>query len=85
MHLHQQKPQAVKPVRLIIVERNMTEVAERKQAAKPRKTLTPAEKELRVMEAHMKKITSSKKEAVAFLRRAGVIDAKGEIAPQFRS
>lgn len=85
MHIHQQKLQAVKPVRLIIVERNMTEVAERKQAAKPRKTLTPAEKELCVMEAHMKKITSSKKEAVAFLKRAGVIDAKGEIAPQFRS
>lgn len=63
----------------------MEDVAERKRVAKPRKKLTPAEKELRVMEAYMKKITSSKKEAVAFLKRAGAIDDKGEIAPQFRS
>lgn len=82
----QQEPLAGKPVWLIKVENNMAEVAERKPAAKPRKkTLTPAEKELRVMEAYVKKITSSKKEAVAFLKRAGAIDAKGEIAPQFRS
>lgn len=63
----------------------MTEVAERKPVAKPRKKLTQAEKELRVMEAYMKKVTSSKKEAVAFLKRAGVMNDKGEIAPQFRS
>lgn len=63
----------------------MAEVAECKPAAKPRKKLTQAEKELRAMEAYIKKVTSSKKQAVAFLTRAGVLDKKGEIAPQFRS
>lgn len=64
----------------------MEATVERKGATKPRaRKLTVAEKELKAMEAYMKKVTSSKKASVAFLKRAGIIDDKGELAPQYRS
>lgn len=63
----------------------MEATAERNSATKARaKPKSPAEKELQAMKTYMKKITSSKKEALGFLERAGIIDKKGELAKQYR-
>ena len=59
--------------------------AQRTEVSKSRaKPMTKAEKELKVMKAYMKKVTSSKKQAVGFLERAGIIDKKGELAKPYR-
>lgn len=41
--------------------------------------------ELEAMEAYIVKITKDKSSAVGFLSRAGIIDANGELAEQFRN
>jgi len=64
----------------------MEQTVERKRVGKPRaQALSPADKELKAMKAYMKKITSSKKDAMTFLQGAGIIDKKGELAKQYRS
>lgn len=64
----------------------MEATVERKSAVKPRaRKLTTAEKELKAMQACMNKVTSSKKASLAFMKRTGIIDEKGELAPQYRS
>ena len=64
----------------------MQAAIERKPAAKAVvKPLSQADKELAAMKAYMKKVTSSKKAATAFLEKAGVIDKNGRLAKQYRS
>lgn len=42
------------------------------------------EKQLEVVKAELKKATSSKENARAFLRKAGIIDSKNRIAKPYR-
>ena len=66
----------------------MNETVERAKVAKTRSRSAPlsvADKELKAMQAYMKKVNSSKKTAEAFLRRNGVIDKKGQLAELYRS
>jgi len=64
----------------------MQAVAERKSAAKVRaKPESQADKELKAMKAYMKKVSSSKKEAVSFLENAGFIDKNGNLTKPYRS
>jgi nitrate reductase beta subunit len=50
-------------------------------AAQP---MTQADKELAAMKAYMKKVTSSKKAAQAFLQDAGIVDRNGRLAKPYR-
>jgi hypothetical protein len=66
----------------------MNETAERARVTRPRKraaTLSVAEQELKVIKAYAKKISSSKKDSIAFLQRAGILDRKGDLAKPYRS
>ncbi len=64
----------------------MNEIAERTRTTKtPVRPLSKADKELNAMKAYIKKVTSSKKQAVSFLERSGIIDKKGVLAKQYRS
>lgn len=58
---------------------------ERKSAVKaaPR-LMTHADKELEVMTAYMKKVTSSKKASQTFLENAGIVDKQGRLAKPYR-
>lgn len=44
-----------------------------------------ADKELAAMQAYITKITSSKKEAMGFLKRAGIVDGAGQLDKHYRS
>lgn len=58
----------------------------RKRTAKPDvSTLSRTDQELAAMEAYIVKITSSKKEAVGFLKRAGIVDKDGRLAKPYRA
>jgi hypothetical protein len=46
--------------------------------------MTQADKELAAMKAYMKKVTSSKKAAQAFLQDAGIVDRNGRLAKPYR-
>lgn len=60
--------------------------AEHKRAAKARaKPETQADKELALMKAYVKKITSSPEDSRALLQRAGILDKKGELAKPYRN
>lgn len=62
-----------------------TPLAHNKRAAKPEASvLSRADQELADMEAYIVKITSSKKEARAFLTGAGIIDKTGQLNKHYR-
>lgn len=64
----------------------MNETAERTRITKTQgRPLSKADKELSAMKVYIKKVTSSKKQAVSFLERSGIIDKKGVLAKQYRS
>lgn len=46
--------------------------------------MTHADKELEVMTAYMKKVTSSKKASQTFLENAGIVDKQGRLAKPYR-
>jgi hypothetical protein len=50
----------------------------------PRTSLTQAQ-ELEQMEAYVAQITKSKADSVAFLKRAGLLDKKGNLAKPYRT
>lgn len=47
-------------------------------------TMSAAEQEMRDIDALAKRIASSKKESVDFLRRAGIINSRGALAKAYR-
>lgn len=60
--------------------------SERKPAPKAEVVaLSRADQELAAMQEYISKITSSKKEARGFLRRAGIIDAAGKLDKHYQS
>jgi hypothetical protein len=52
---------------------------------KNKKPLTRIDKEIAEMDAYVKKIASSKKKSIAFLKRAGILNKKGKLAKQYRN
>lgn len=63
----------------------MQAAIERKSAAKAvAQPMSQADKEFAAMQAYMKKVTSSKKAAQAFLQDAGIIDRNGRLAKPYR-
>jgi hypothetical protein len=59
--------------------------ARRKLASKVlQPTQSQSDRELAAMKLYITKVTSSKKEAVSFLKDAGIIDKTGQLAKPFR-
>lgn len=63
----------------------MDAVVERKGATKSRaRPISQADRELEAMKAYLRKVTSSKKKSIEFLKDAGVLNRSGELAKQYR-
>ena len=64
----------------------MTETIERKRTTRSRKQpVSRVDREIQEIDAYVKKISSSKEKAIAFLKDAGILDKKGELAKQYRN
>lgn len=64
----------------------MNETAERKRVTKvASRPLSKADHELKTLKDYVKRITSSPVDSRALLRRAGIIDQKGELTKPYRS
>lgn len=64
----------------------MTETVERTRRTRSRKQpLSKVDREIAEIEAYVKKVSSSKQKAIAFLKDAGILNKNGELAKQYRN
>ena len=67
----------------LVMEKVATRVKARVSVAQSH-TLSAAEQEIREIDALAKRIASSKKESVNFLKRAGILNSRGILAKAYR-